>query len=128
MRAYLQPHFMYQGKMQQVRVRSQDESPQAGDLVVWPSNCDKAWSGGGHIGYVSNGDPFKISDSNWGNPISESVCATRTSVAIPIKDCMQFITMPFQISTSQPTLEKPANKCEQYNWFKSWLCKIGWIK
>lgn len=126
--AYSQPRFMFEGKMQQVRVRSQNEPPQAGDLVVWPSNCDKAWSGGGHIGYVTNGDPFKISDSNWGNPISESACATRTNITIPIKDCMEFITKPFQTDTFQPTIEKPAEKCSQYGWLKNWLCKLGWIK
>jgi hypothetical protein len=93
--AQTQPTFTYQGIPQRVRVRGADENPRAGDLVIWPSNCDNAWSGGGHIGYVANDDPFTITDSNWGTPTSNTVCSSRTAAQIPLQSCMRFITSPY---------------------------------
>ena len=88
--AQSQPTFDYHGVNLQVRVRNADEDPQAGDLVIWPSNCDYAWAGGGHIGYVTSANPFSITDLNWyGN------CTLRTDQQINKLDCMRFITKPY---------------------------------
>lgn len=120
--AQTQPTFSYQGQQYQVRVRNQGEQPQAGDLVIWPSKCDGAWSGGGHIGYVTSGSPFRISDSNWGTP-NGSTCATRNDQPISVKSCMRFITKPFLPGSIQSS---PANSCNQYAWWdpRGWWCNL----
>ncbi len=102
------PVFKFQNIMQQVRVREINEAPQSGDIVIWPHDCDYAWSGGGHIGYVTNGDPFSITDSNW-----DSACGERTNKPIDIQSCMRFITSPYQVTPSNgiltPTPITPPN-------------------
>jgi hypothetical protein len=94
-----EPIFKFQNEMQRVRVRGSNEAPQSGDLVIWPHDCDYAWSGGGHIGYVTNGDPFSITDTNW-----DGACGERTNKQIGIKSCMRFITSPYPINSSNATL------------------------
>lgn len=97
--AELKPIFKFQNEMQQVRVRDVNELPQSGDIVIWPHDCDYAWSGGGHIGYVTNGNPFRITDSNW-----DSVCGPRINEQIKIKSCMRFITSPYPVNSSNDPL------------------------
>lgn len=86
------PTFPYSGRSMQVRVRDNaKENPNGGDLVVWPPSCgDVPSPGGGHIGIVTSGQPFRITDSNWDNQ-----CGSRTNVEIPRLDCMSFITPPY---------------------------------
>lgn len=83
-----------------VRVRTADETPQPGDLVVWPSRCDDAWVGGGHIGYVNGAYPFSVTDSNW-----DGLCGTRSHEPVNRLDCMRFITEPY--SALQPDFNPP---------------------
>lgn len=93
------PVFNFKNQMQQVRVRGENELPQPGDIVIWPHDCDYAWSGGGHIGYVTNGNPFRITDSNW-----DGACGARANEQIKIKSCMRFITSPYPINSSNEPL------------------------
>ena len=114
------------GQKMQVRVRLPGETPQAGDLIIWPRTCNGAWSGGGHIGYVNNGSPLTITDSNWLYQAG-STCSRRDGKIIDKSDCMKFITPPFPAGTYQPAGVQP-DKCSQYGWPKNWFCKWGWIK
>ena len=129
--AATEPKFTYNGQKQQVRVRAKGESPQAGDLVIWmPSSmCKDVWTHG-HIGNVTSGNPFRISDSNWGDLKPDGSCATRTDYDTEIKSCMKFITSPYLVgveSTPQqvePALQQPVNKCSQYIGLRWVLCFI----
>ena len=129
--AATEPKFTYNGQKQQVRVRAKGESPQAGDLVIWmPSSMCKAVWTHGHIGNVTSGNPFRISDSNWGDLKPDGSCATRTDYDTEIKSCMKFITSPYLVgveSTPQqvePALQQPVNKCSQYIGLRWVLCFI----
>jgi hypothetical protein len=112
--------FLYLGKQMQVRVRRSDESPQAEDLVIWPSGCQGVWSGGGHIGYNEANGSVSITDSNWDNK-----CGPRTKESITVdRSCVRFITAPFPVQTQQSTPTSPADKCSQYEGFRWLWCKL----
>jgi hypothetical protein len=115
------------GQRVQVRVRLPGEAPQAGDIIIWPSGCGGAWSGGGHVGYVTNGNPLTITDSNWFYQAG-STCSRRDGVTIDKLGCMKFITLPFPTGAQQPPPAQTVDKCSQYGWPKNWFCKWGWIK
>lgn len=103
----------------QIRVRDSSEQPQAGDLAIWPGSCV---GGGGHIGYVTSGNPLRITDSNWGTPWGELTCWQRTNQEIPRNSCIMFIPPPFPADSYNPP-----DKCDQYTWFRWLWCKItGW--
>jgi hypothetical protein len=107
--------FPHDGQEMQVRVRTDKEKPQTGDLIIWSSTggCG-AWSGGGHIGYVSNGDPFRITDSNWGTPVGLATCYKRDDKPAKIDPCMKFVTSPFPAGSPDPSLTPAVDQCDQY--------------
>lgn len=126
--ATLNPTFLDSNdQLMLVRVRLPEELPQAGDLIIWPSGCDNAWSGGGHIGYVNNGNPLTITDSNWTYQPGSS-CSRRDKEQVDYQNCMKFITLPIPADTYQSTPTQATDKCSQYKWPWSWLCKLGIIK
>ncbi len=121
------PTFLDNGQLMLVKVRSPGEAPQSGDLIVWPSGCDYAWSGGGHIGYVDSGNPLTITDSNWTYQPG-ATCSRRDKEPIDYESCMKFITSPIPVETYQSTPAQTTDKCSQYKWPWSWFCKWGLIK
>jgi hypothetical protein len=121
-KAMSMPIFKHGGSEMQVKVRTSDETPEKGDLVVWESGCDNAWRNGGHIGYVQDSRPgyITIHDTNWDNK-----CSTRNKFEIEILSCMSFITSPYP--AQKLITYQPVDECSQYEGFRWILCKwFGW--
>ena len=120
--------FSYDNQIMQVRVRNSEEDPNYGepearDLVIWPSGCGGAWSGGGHIGYVDYVKNGKIAviDSNW-IPTTGPVCTSCNDVEIDVLSCMRFVTYPYlPVQQSFP----PEPKCSHDSGLDWLLCQAG---
>lgn len=127
-RAQTQPVFPQSSMLMQVRVRDQNDQPQTGDLIIWPSiSCQGVYAPvdfngnklpGGHIGYVANylDGHLIVHDANWDNN-----CGIRNE-EIKINACMKFITSPNQVGSLQsvPSQNPIGDPCTQYSGFR-WL-------
>jgi hypothetical protein len=135
-RAQTQPIFPQNNMQMQVRVREQNEQPQTGDIIIWPSSsCQGVYAPvdkngnklpGGHIGYVASHQDghLIVHDANWDNK-----CGIR-SEEIKLNACLKFITSPYQVGSLQsiPTPTQPADPCSQYSGFRLFVCKYLGIK
>lgn len=123
--------FMYKGIESMVRIRNGGESPQAGDLVIWPWGEGGVWAPidpktgkhlpGGHIGYVTASRPgyITVHDANWDNH-----CSIRDK-EIKIESYMRFITSPYPTT---PNVSVP-KKCDSYSGWQNFACQyIPWWK
>lgn len=103
---------------------SNSNSVQSGDIIVWGSLCSGALSDG-HValflGWNSDGT-FRMDGSNWSGD------SNHTHVD---PSCMSYIHIPTnypQPATQTPPTDQTVDKCIQYKWPWSWLCKWGLIK
>lgn len=122
------PIYTVRGTQQQmqVRVRELGESPEEGDLIIWPNDCGGANKSTGHVGQIKAVVSVMVADihdSNWDNKCEEK------DRQIQILSCMRFVTEPFPAGTYVPTVQPTVINCDDYQGWQNFACNyIPWWK